>query len=255
MSTAVDNQKMPVATRLKEARAALRLTQKELCSQVGMPLPSLRDYELGKRIPGGEAVSGLVRAGINANWLLTGEGTMFLTSSTYPSLPEDEKLNPWAVKSPLPEYSVSPAAPDVRGYVTVPLYDNIRAAAGAGAHNSQIELADDAMMFKADWIRLELGSRPENLCLIKVSGDSMEPTLRAGDVILIDRSAGRPDREGIYVLRLEDALLVKRLQLVPGGNIKVTSDNSAFEPWTINRSSPPADLTIVGRVIWSGRRF
>ena len=244
-----------IGSRLKVWRESVLLKQAEAASKLGLPSSTDQNYERDGRAPNTEGGEAFVRAGINANWLLTGEGTMFLTSSTYPSLPEDEKLNPWAVKSPLPEYSVSPAAPDVRGYVTVPLYDNIRAAAGAGAHNSQIELADDAMMFKADWIRLELGSRPENLCLIKVSGDSMEPTLRAGDVILIDRSAGRPDREGIYVLRLEDALLVKRLQLVPGGSIKVTSDNAAFEPWTINRSSPPADLTIVGRVIWSGRRF
>ena len=76
----VDNQKMAVGARLKEARAALGLTQKELCALVEMPLPSLRDYELGKRIPGGEAIGGLVRAGINANWLLTGEGPMLLAN-------------------------------------------------------------------------------------------------------------------------------------------------------------------------------
>lgn len=245
MSTAVDNQKSAIGTRLKEARAALGLTQRELCSKSEIPLPSLRDYELCKRIPGGEAVSGLVRAGINANWLLTGEGSMQLSEAA-----QSQSLGGMTQGQVL-----APVAPETARYVTVPLYDDIRAAAGAGAHNGQVELADDAMMFKDDWIRLELGARPENLCLIRVSGDSMEPTLRAGDVILIDRSAGRPDREGIYVLRLEDALLVKRLQLVPGGTIKVTSDNAAFEPWTIQRSSPPTDLAIVGRVIWSGRRF
>lgn len=74
----VDNQKQAVGERLKEARAALRLTQKELCAKVEMPLPSLRDYELGKRIPGGDAIAALIRAGINANWLLTGEGPMLL---------------------------------------------------------------------------------------------------------------------------------------------------------------------------------
>lgn len=74
----VDNQKMAVGGRLKEARSALGLTQKELCALIEKPLPSLRDYELGKSIPGGEAVAGLVRAGINANWLLTGEGPMLL---------------------------------------------------------------------------------------------------------------------------------------------------------------------------------
>lgn len=76
----VDNQKIAVGVRLKEARAALGLTQKELCALIEMPLPSLRDYELGKRIPGGDAIGGLVRAGINSNWLLTGEGPMLLST-------------------------------------------------------------------------------------------------------------------------------------------------------------------------------
>lgn len=79
MTLVVDNQKMAVGSRLKEARAALGLTQKELCALIEKPLPSLRDYELGKSIPGGEAVAGLIRAGINANWLLTGEGPMLLS--------------------------------------------------------------------------------------------------------------------------------------------------------------------------------
>lgn len=43
-----------------------------------MPIPSLREYELGKRTPGGDAIEAFIRAGINANWLLTGEGPMLL---------------------------------------------------------------------------------------------------------------------------------------------------------------------------------
>lgn len=81
MTEVVDNQKQAVGGRLKEARAALGLTQKELCALIEKPLPSLRDYELGKSIPGGEAVASLVRAGINANWLLTGEGPMLLADA------------------------------------------------------------------------------------------------------------------------------------------------------------------------------
>lgn len=80
MTEVVDNQKRVVGGRLKEARAALGLTQKELCALIEKPLPSLRDYELGKSIPGGEAIAGLVRAGINANWLLTGDGPMLLAA-------------------------------------------------------------------------------------------------------------------------------------------------------------------------------
>lgn len=85
MSDPVDNQKKAVGDRLKQARSAFEVTQKEFCASIGMPLPSLRDYELGKRIPGGDAVALLVRAGINANWLLTGEGPMLLADLVPPA--------------------------------------------------------------------------------------------------------------------------------------------------------------------------
>lgn len=70
-----------VGRRLREARELLGATQKDLGARIGMPVPSLRDYELGKTIPGGEAIEGFIRAGINANWLLTGEGEMLLKDS------------------------------------------------------------------------------------------------------------------------------------------------------------------------------
>lgn len=111
-------------------------------------------------------------------------------------------------------------------------------------------------MFKEDWIRFELGAKPADLCLIRVSGDSMEPTLRAGDVILVDTRARHPDREGIYILRMDGMLLVKRIQAMPGSQLQVSSDNAAFAPWTIKLAElAEADLAIIGRVVWSGRRL
>ena len=79
------NQKQEVGLRIKEARSALGWTQKQLCEQAGMKLPSLRDYELGNSIPGGEAVTALMTAGINANWLLTGEGPMLIDDMCPPT--------------------------------------------------------------------------------------------------------------------------------------------------------------------------
>ena len=64
--------------RLKKARAALRLTQREPADTAGMPLPSHKDYEWGKRTPGGDALAAYARAGINVQWLLTGEGEMLV---------------------------------------------------------------------------------------------------------------------------------------------------------------------------------
>lgn len=68
-----------IGKRLKQARNALGLTQRKLCEQYDIKLPSLRDYETCNRVPGGEAMADFMRAGINVNWLLTGKGPMLLT--------------------------------------------------------------------------------------------------------------------------------------------------------------------------------
>lgn len=221
-----------VSERLKLARSELGLKQEELAAQSGVSSRAYQGYEAGRSVPGGEAIEGFVRAGINANWLLTGEGPMLRTPAT---------------EEPAQSHAST-------GYVAIPLFNEVRAAAGPGALNGQVENPDDALMFKADWIRFELGARPEDLNLIRVSGDSMEPTLRAGDVVLIDHRARRPDREGIYILRLGEMLLVKRLQALPGGLVRVVSDNPAFAPWEISLEKIGSDMSIIGRVVWSGRR-
>jgi phage repressor protein C with HTH and peptisase S24 domain len=141
------------------------------------------------------------------------------------------------------------------GYVAIPLYNGVRAAAGDGALVEH-ETPDDALVFKEQWVRMELGARPQDLYLIRVAGDSMEPTLRSGDVILVDRRATRPDREGVYILRMNDMLLVKRLQALPGGVVRVISDNAAFAPFDIKAAEfGGAELAIIGRVVWTGRRM
>lgn len=202
-----------------------------------MPARTYQDYERGLRAPGADAIECFVRAGINANWLLTGEGEMRLSSYSAP-------------------VSEAPRVEEPRaGYVAVSLFNDVSAAAGHGAVVGS-EAPDDALMFKEEWIRFELGARPSDLCLIRVSGDSMEPTLRAGDVILVDHSARNPDREGIYILRMDGMLLVKRIQAMPGGLINVSSDNAAFSPWQLKLADMDASqVAIIGRVVWSGRRL
>lgn len=68
-----------VGPRLKQVREALRLTQAELADAVGGSKRGLQDNETRNRVPGGEVIAGFVRLGINANWLLTGEGPMLLS--------------------------------------------------------------------------------------------------------------------------------------------------------------------------------
>lgn len=62
-----------IGERLKRARRTRRQSQQDFAGDIGMPLPSYRDYEGGKRVPGGEALRRFARAGIDTHWLLTGE--------------------------------------------------------------------------------------------------------------------------------------------------------------------------------------
>ncbi|MCK9541240.1 MAG: S24 family peptidase [Novosphingobium sp.] len=122
------------------------------------------------------------------------------------------------------------------------------ASAGPGAV-PQEERAFGALRFARRWLR-EQGLDARHLAAIAVDGDSMDPTLRDGDEILVDR-APRPLRDGIHVVRLDDALLVKRLEQRPGGMISLISDNRAYRP--IEVALP--DIDVIGRVVWKGGRI
>lgn len=142
---------------------------------------------------------------------------------------------------------------DSDSFVKIPLY-NVHAAAGAGKliHTEEITAT---MVFKKEWIHNELHANPANLYLIHIEGDSMEPSLRPGDVVLVDRTHIAPKRDGIYVIRMGDSLLVKRLQRLPNHRLKVTSDNPAYEPFEISLDFDlDNEFEVIGRVIWSGRR-
>jgi phage repressor protein C with HTH and peptisase S24 domain len=127
---------------------------------------------------------------------------------------------------------------------------DLGASAGPGALDGD-ETVRGTMAFDALWLRrLGIASR-ERLSLIRVQGDSMAPTLNDGDEILVDGGdAGARLRDGIYVLRIDDALVVKRLALSPGRRLAVRSDNEAYPGWP---DCDLADVDIVGRVVWVGR--
>ncbi|MBV1687997.1 transcriptional regulator [Novosphingobium sp. G106] len=122
------------------------------------------------------------------------------------------------------------------------------ASAGPGAL-AQDEQPIGAFRFGRAWLRRQ-GLDPRGLSAISVDGDSMEPVLRDGDEILVD-SAPRPLRDGIHVVRVDGALLVKRLETGRPGLIVLKSDNPAYDPIELT----PRDVDVVGRVVWKGGRL
>lgn len=122
------------------------------------------------------------------------------------------------------------------------------ASAGPGTMAGE-EIPSGRLRFNNRWLKGQ-GLEPANLSVIEVEGDSMEPTLRDGDEILVDRSP-RPMRAGVHVIRLDDVLLVKRLETGPAGTIRVISDNPAYP----RMERAVTEVEIVGRVVWKGGRL
>ncbi len=122
------------------------------------------------------------------------------------------------------------------------------ASAGPGVLAGE-EQAIGAFRFAARWLRAQ-GLDPAMLSAIAVAGDSMEPTLRDGDEILVDRTP-RGLRDGIHVVRVDDAVLVKRLDTGRPGAIALVSDNPAYRPLEL----APGDIEVIGRVVWKSGRL
>ena len=113
--------------------------------------------------------------------------------------------------------------------------------------------AAGSLAFDARWLR-GIGARPDRLSIIRVDGESMAPTLSDGDDIMVDGSDGAERlRDGIYVLRMDDVLMVKRIARTPRRDrFSVRSDNPLYPSWD---AVDPAAVAIVGRVVWAGRRI
>lgn len=134
--------------------------------------------------------------------------------------------------------------------VHVPVLD-VEASAGHGAL-AEMESKCAQFGFDEKWLRRLTASKATGLSIITVHGDSMEPTLHDGDEVMVDLNDGQSRlRDGIYVLRMDDMLSVKRVAIEPQGKrVSVLSDNSAYPSW---RGLEKRTINIVGRVLWFGR--
>jgi phage repressor protein C with HTH and peptisase S24 domain len=172
------------------------------------------------------------------------------TIARYFNVPE------WELGSPFQNQSGSAYIPGFSdfgddGIVMIPSYD-IRASAGFGAFVER-EWTDNFMPFQNHFINSLTQSNPDNLSILTVCGDSMIPTLSDGDCILVDMLETTLKGDGIYVIRNDDTLCVKRISVNPStGLLAIKSDNHLYETWP---DCKPSEVNIIGRVIWVGRNL
>ncbi|MCG9706504.1 S24 family peptidase [Photobacterium damselae] len=126
--------------------------------------------------------------------------------------------------------------------VSIPFFKNVLASAGFGmiaSEDEQSHVSIDLNIIKGNNIR--------DLVCIRVSGDSMEPVLIDGSVVVINTKDTLIKDGKIYVIRQDDLIRVKSLSYIPSG-IKFRSYNSEYkdENYTFQEL---ANFKILGRVI------
>lgn len=226
--TAVPGFRAEVGTRLRELETRFK-NRAAAAKAAGVAKSTLQNWIEGKSDPSFEGLVKLANAaGVSVEWLATGAGT------AKPSIDELRR-------------DVGKVG---NGFVMVPRY-NVEASAGAGALAGEENILDH-MAFQEGWVRRTLRADPRKLALISAVGDSMEPTIRAGDLLLIDTGVNEVIDDAIYIIAMDGHLVVKRLQRFFGGAVAVKSDNPTYVEQTLS-ADEAGYATIAGRVRWIGR--
>lgn len=142
---------------------------------------------------------------------------------------------------------VTPEARDVASIASIA----VEASMGGGTLVTE-EIEDKPFFFRKSWIRDRLKVTPQDLRVIRVRGDSMQPTMNDGDVVLVDLTRNLPSPPGIFVLFDGHGLMVKRLEMLPGSSeVRVISDNPHYAPYSLASEN----VRVIGRVVWCAREM
>lgn len=130
--------------------------------------------------------------------------------------------------------------------IQLPIFD-IRASAGLGLPvGPEVQLG--AIAFDPLFLRAQ-GARPDQCSIIAASGDSMQPAIPDGSLLVVDHSQKEVRNGHIMVVNVGEDLLVKRIRRRLDGLIELISDNPAYAPETLGPDALQ-QLRVVGRVVY-----
>lgn len=205
--------------RLKELRKNLDLTQTEFGDRIGISLAAIQNWEYGKTQPTPKFLK-LISTIFNVNydWLINGTGEMF--NKLLLTIEQDNKL------------------------LSIPYYKYVTAA------NDGCICYDEE---NVDYLKVSNQIfntyNSKNICFINATGNSMSPIIDDNDLLLLDLNLKEIIDEGIYVIKLENSLLIKRVQRIING-IRLISENSKYETFNVSyKTHNQNDVTIIGKVI------
>ncbi len=207
------------ASRLKAIRKKLKLTQQGLADSLSEKQTKIKDIETSKQRVSPEFAYKVEKLyNIDFKWLLTGEGDMFRGK-----MDED--------------------------YIEIPVFCEVECSTDPCCYIDNKHPTDYINMSKT--LLKQINANITTSHIIKVRGDSMEPVILDRDKVLADSSKKQLLNNKIYIIRVEDTLMVKRLQKLPKGIINVISENKKYNSYTLK---PDEDnYEVCAQVLWLSR--
>lgn len=190
-----------------------KIFDKDVADILGVSQMNFATMKKRNKIPFGELLDFCATKSISINWLLYGQSPESLIEAT-------------------------------NKFFMVKYFSNINASAGGGADSDE-ENADGIEIPHEFAIMLGGERELKNIEAINVSGDSMEPTFSYNDIVFINRAKTDLQRGGVFTIRTEAGLFIKRVQKRIDGKIDVISDNQVYSTQTLN----PDEIEVIGRVV------
>lgn len=215
-----------IGQRLREIRTQSALTIEELSKMINIAPKTISNYERGERQASVEYLT-LLYEHLNAclEWIVSGKGPMFFDIESGQKVFMDN-------------------------ITYIPIYD-IKTAAGHGCIIEN-ETVIGHYPFEKEWFNKNILAPKNTLVMFEVKGESMEPSIKDGDLIMVDTS-NKTIRDGVFVVRFDNSLVVKRLELMPNNKLQVKSDNPEFSTFTVDLHE--SGIAVIGKVIWHGKKL
>ncbi|SFV59828.1 putative phage repressor [hydrothermal vent metagenome] len=190
-----------------------KVFDKDVADVLGISQMNFATMKKRDKIPFTELLDFCAKKAISINWLLYGQSPESLVEAT-------------------------------NKFYMVKYLSNVNASAGGGSDEQYEEIKELEI---PEHFMFMLGGERElkNIEAINVSGDSMEPTFSYNDIVFINRSKTDLNHGGIFTIRTDAGLFIKRIQTRIDGQIDVISDNSVYSTQTLL----PSEIEVLGRVV------
>lgn len=232
--------------RLKFLRVTKSLTQEAAAKLIGVGYRSLQGHEGGKWPNSNALKKYLEFHKCSKSWLLKGSGQPY-PGFQNPKLKYPQPQNPLLLVERVSKATCD--KPNEEDFCIVPVAEAyLNKSDGSLALSKKL---NDHYAFRNVWIR-KIASAALNIIMMFIDGDSMAPTFKNGDLVMIDQGRKHIKSGCIYALATDDSILIKRLDPIIGSRVRVISDNKQeYETYTVDLE----DLRVIGRVIWYAREL